>query len=476
MTDTPTLSRRGASRRRGAPPASAPAIRTPPTVAGARFVGSAIDMRRAPLDTLERARRDHGDVVRLVFGPRRAGKELFFVFHPEGIRRVLATEADRYRKDNRFYEEVRWALGDGLLNSQDDRWLRQRRFIQPLFTRRRIAGYAASMAEEAADLVAAWRPVAAAGRAVDAHAEMSRLTLRVVGRLLFGADVERAVPVVRSSFPLLGRYARSRAFAPVRLPREWPTPANRRALRARRAIRDVCDELIARRRAAPEAAQGDDLLGLLVAARDGDEALDDAEIRDQILIFMLAGHDTTAVALTFSLHLLGRHPEILRRLQAEVDDVLGDRTPTADDVARLPYAEMVIKEAMRLYPPAPATGRRTAEGDVICGLPIPPGSDVALSPWVTHRHPDFWPEPERFEPERFAAEREADRHRHAYFPFGAGPRACIGQYFSMLEAAIALAAITRAYDVSSPDGRIPLTPAITLHPDAPVPCTLTARR
>src|SRR3954468_21201148 len=285
MTDTPILSRRRASRRRGAPRASAPAIRTPPTVPGARFVGSAIDLRRAPLDTLERARRDHGDVVRFVIGP----------------------EADRYRKDNHVYEEVRWALGDGLLNSQDDRWLRQRRFIQPLFTRRRIAGYAASMAEEAADLVAAWRPAADAGRPVDAHAEMSRLTLRVVGRLLFGADVERAVPVVRSSFPLLGRYARSRAFAPVRLPREWPTPANRRALRARHAIRDVCDELIARRRAAPEAAQGDDLLGLLVGARDGEEALDDAEIRDQILIFMLAGHDTTAVALTFSLHLLGRH-------------------------------------------------------------------------------------------------------------------------------------------------------------------------
>src|SRR3954451_883328 len=182
MTDTPILSRRRASRRRGAPPASAPAIRTPPTVPGARFVGSAIELRRAPLDTLERARRDHGDVVRFVIGPRRAGQALFFVFHPDGIRRVLATEADRYRKDNRLYEEVRWALGDGLLNSQDDRWLRQRRFIQPLFTRRRIAGYAASMAEQAAHLVAAWRPAAAAGRPVDARAEMSGLTLRVVGR------------------------------------------------------------------------------------------------------------------------------------------------------------------------------------------------------------------------------------------------------------------------------------------------------
>jgi cytochrome P450 len=470
MPDTPTLSRRRATRRRAAPPGAAAPVRTPPTVSGKRFVGSAIDLRRVPLETMERARRDHGDVVRFVVGPR----ELYVVFHPDGVRRVLATEADRYRKDNRFYEEIRWALGDGLLNSQDDRWLRQRRFIQPLFTRRRIASYAGSMAEEAAALVAAWRPAAAAGRPVDAHAEMSALTLRVVGRLLFGADVERAIPVVRSAFPLLGRDARRRAFAPVRLPREWPTPANRASMRARGEIREVCDELIARRRAAPEAARGDDLLGLLVGARDGDEALD--EIRDQILIFMLAGHETTAVALTFALHLLGRHPEARGRLQDEVDDVLGDRTPTADDVERLPYTAMVIKEAMRLYPPAPGIGRRTAEGDVICGRTIPPGSDVALSPWVTHRHPAFWPDPERFEPERFEPGLEADRHRHAYFPFGAGPRACIGQYFSMLEAAIALAMIVRAYDVSAPETRIPLTPGITLHPDAPVPCTLTARR
>src|SRR3954470_21693744 len=217
MTDTPILSRRRASRRRGAPPASAPAIRTPPTVPGARFVGSAIELRRAPLDTLERARRDHGDVVRFVIGPRRAGQALFFVFHPDGIRRVLATEADRYRKDNRLYAEVRWALGDGLLNSQDDRWLRQRRFVQPLFTRRRIAGYAASMAEEAAELLTRWRPWD--GRPVDVHREMSRVTLRLVGRLLFGSDVEQAVPVVRTAFPVLGEHARRRAVNPLSAPR-----------------------------------------------------------------------------------------------------------------------------------------------------------------------------------------------------------------------------------------------------------------
>jgi cytochrome P450 len=452
-------------------PTPAPA---PPTPRGAPLVGSALALRRDPLGVMERAHREHGDVVRFGLGPRRSGRALYVAFHPDGVRRVLATEADRYRKDNVFYEEIRWALGDGLLNSQDERWLRQRRFVQPLFTRRRTAGYAASMAEEATALVAAWR-APGGPHVVDAHAEMSRLTLRVVGRLLFGADVECAIPVVRHAFPVLGGHARRRGFAPVRVPHEWPTPANRRAERARRAIRGVCDELIAQRRATRGGPRGDDLLTLLVDARDGGEALDDAEIRDQVLIFMLAGHDTTAIALTFALHLLGRHPEAQRRLQAEVDEVLGARDAAADDAARLPYATMVLKEAMRLYPPAPAIGRRTATGDELCGFAIPPGSDVALSPWVTHRHPAFWPQPLRFDPERFTPEREAARHRHAYVPFGAGPRACIGQAFSMLEAVIALATIVRAFEIRAPDRPIPLVPRITLHPAAPVPCTLTPR-
>jgi cytochrome P450 len=441
---------------------------------GAPVVGSALELQRDILGTYERARRSYGDVVRFVIGPPGLRSALYVVFHPDAVRRVLATEADRYRKDNQFYEEIRWALGDGLLNSQDERWLRQRRFIQPLFTRRRIAGYAQAMADEAAEVVERWRPSAAQGRTVDLHAEMSRLTLRVVGSLLFGSDVERAVPVVAYAFPVLGSYARKRAFAPLRLPRGWPTPSNRRAARAQRAVYAACDELIASRRAVR--AEGDDLLSLLVAARDGDERLDDAEIRDQVLIFLLAGHDTTAIALTFALHLLGRCGDAQRRVREEVDAVIGDGTPTADDAAALSYTTMVLKEAMRLYPPAWGLGRKATTNDRINGCEIPAGADVAVSAWVTHRHPSFWEEPERFIPERFAPDREAERHRHVYFPFGAGPRACIGQYFSMLEAVIALAVITQHYELSSASERIPLAPRITLHPAAPVPCRLRQRR
>jgi cytochrome P450 len=446
----------------------------PPTPPGAPVLGSALDLRRDILGTYERARRAHGDVVRFVIGPPGVRATVYALFHPDAVRRVLASEADGYRKDNRFYQEVRWALGDGLLNSQDETWLRQRRFIQPLFTRRRIAGYARSMAEEARDLTRRWRELSAGGNPIDLHAEMSRVTLRVVGRLLFGSDLERAVAVVGDAFPVLGEYARRRAFAPFRVPHSWPTPSNRRAQRARNAVYGVCDELIADRRATGHG--GNDLLSLLVAARDGDERLDDAEIRDQILIFLLAGHDTTAIALTFALHLLGLHRDAQRRVRGEVDAVLGDRAPTADDVESLAYTTMVLKEAMRLYPPAWGLGRRTGGGDSIDGYDIPPGSDVAVSAWVTHRHPDFWEEPARFNPERFAPERESGRHRHAYFPFGAGPRACIGQYFSMLEAAIALAVIVRDYELTSLGEHVPLAPRITLHAAAPVPCRLTPRR
>jgi cytochrome P450 len=440
----------------------------PPSLSGVRVLR---DMKRDILGTLERARSDHGDVVLLEAGPPGLRSRIQACFHPDAVRYVLATEADRYRKENRFYRELRWALGDGLLNSQDERWTRQRRFIQPLFTRKRIANYAQGMGEEAETLAAHWRDLAGNGAAVDLHAEMSRVTLRIVGRLLFGADVERAVPVVAHAFPVLGEYARLRPYNPLPLPRSWPLPANRRAQRAQAAVRGVCDDMIAERRAL--GAMGDDLLSLLIAARDGEEALDDAEIRDQVLIFLLAGHDTTAIALTFALHLLGHHREAQERVRAEVADVAGDRTPGAEDVERLAYTTMVLKEAMRLYPPAWALGRHIAGADEIGGYALPRGGDVMVSAWVTHRHPDFWEDPERFDPERFAPEAEAARHRHAYFPFGAGPRACIGQYFSMLEATILLAVIVRDHDLTSVAEHVPLAPRITLHPAGPVPGRVT---
>ena len=190
----------------------------------------------------------------------------------------------------------------------------------------------------------------------------------------------------------------------------------------------------------------------MLDARDEGSSLTDTEVRDQVLIFLLAGHETTSTALTYALHLLGRHPDVQRRVRAEVETIAGERALTAQDVPALEYTTMVLKETMRLYPSAPFLGRRAVQDDQIGGYHIPAGADVVLAPWITHRHPAFWDQPERFDPDRFTPEREKARHRYAWFPFGGGPRACIGQHFSMLESVIALATLVRDFDFAAPPG------------------------
>jgi cytochrome P450 len=275
--------------------------------------------------------------------------------------------------------------------------------------------------------------------------------------------------------PFLSRRAFVRSITPVKIPQHWPTPGNRKGARAQAEVYGVVDELIARRRAHPTGRE--DLLSLLLEAQDpeGGVALDDGEVRDQALIFLLAGHETTATSMTFALHLLGLHPGVQGRCQEEADAVLADRPPVLEDVGNLRYTTMSVKEAMRLYPAAYAMPRLTEVDDEINGYAIPAGSVAVVSPWLTHRHPAFWDDPARFDPERFTPEREKARHRYAYFPFGGGPRACIGQYFSMLEAVIVTAMLVRAYRFTSPPGPVPLLPGITLRPRRAMPCRIEPR-
>jgi cytochrome P450 len=439
-----------------------------------------LDLCRDQLATFEEGRRRYGDVVRFVAGPPGLRIVAYGVFSPEGAQQVLTGTGRGYTKGNLSYREVAAMLGDGMLTSEGDRWQRQKRFIQPLFTRRRVAGYVDVMAEETAALIDRWHPAAWGGGTVDAAEDMMRFTLGVIGRVLFGTDLGQAVPALHDAFPVVSAHAVRRSLSPLRLPATWPTPANRRAARAQRRLYEVVDTIIDRRRAV--GAVGEDLLSLLLRARDPDalddtDALDDAEIRDQVLIFLLAGHETTATALTFALHLLGRHPEAQERVRIEADRVLGadDQVPTVERITALRYTTQVIKEAMRLYPPAYAIDRQVPEGDVIGGYRIPPGADVFVSPWVTHRHPRIWKQPQRFDPDRFALEQEQQRHRYAYLPFGGGPRACIGQYFSMLKATLATASIVRAFGLHAPPGPVPLATGITLRPAGSVPLTLAFR-
>ncbi|MEU6891062.1 cytochrome P450 [Streptomyces sp. NPDC046557] len=451
-----------------------------PVLAGAPLLGSLFDLTSDSLGTYLRAQQRHGDVVRVSAGPPGLRTELYCVFSAEGAQQVLASESANFRKDNPFYQEIRESLGNGLLTSQDEEYLRQRRLVQPLFTRRRVDGYASAVVAETRATLDTW--VGATDGIVDVSDEMTRLALRAVARILFGTDVDATVDVIDRSFPVITEYVLRRGYSPANIPRSWPTPGNRRAAAAMDELYAVCDRIIAERRGGAggkdgaEGTEGDDLLTLLAAAQSADDAAFDAdELRDQVLIFLLAGHETTATSLAFALHLLARHPEHQERAYEEISRVLGDREPEAADLDRLPYLTQVLKEAMRLYPAAPVMGRKAVAASRIGGLTVPAGANVILAPWVTHRHPDHWPDPERFDPERFTPAAEAGRPRYAWFPFGGGPRACIGQHFSMLESVIALAVMLREYEFEAVDREVPVGVGITLRADGPARCRLRRR-
>ncbi|HEU5002171.1 MAG TPA: cytochrome P450 [Actinomycetota bacterium] len=455
--------------------ANAAAAPMAPGPKGLPLLGPAIQMRRDLVGFMHSGMLEYGDVVRVAAGFGKYAFEAFGIFHPEGAQRVLAGNADNYDKSDQAYEEVRNLLGNGLLTSEGDVWKRQKRMVQPLFTHKRVAAYVPLIADEAQTVVDRWRPAQVAGTPVDLHEEMTRVTLRVVGRAVFGTDVDHMIPVFKDSVPYLSRRAFERGVMPVRVPEDWPLPSNRKAAAYKADIYAVVDELIASRRAHPTG--GDDLVNMLLRAQDpeGGEGLSDEEVRDQALIFLMAGHETTATALTFTLHLLGLHPEVQARVHEEVDQVLGDGEPTMEQALALQYTTQTIKEAMRLYPSAHSTPRTAVTDDVISGYRIPAGAVVVPSPWVTHRHPAFWDEPGRYDPDRFTPEREKARHRYAYFPFGGGPRACIGQYFSMLESVFVTALLMRNYDVKTVDGKVKLFQGITLRPNQPMPAHLTPR-
>jgi cytochrome P450 len=437
------------------------------------LLGSMLDLRRDFLGTLERAMLDQGDVARVVVGPPGARRVLHVITHPDGIQHVLATNSRNYAKRNPFYEEVRAWLGDGVLTSEGDTWQRQRRIVQPLFTPRRVTTYVDVMAEEANRLVEELRPAAASSSTVDLHAMSMRFTLRVVGRLLFGDDVEDIYETLDRAFPVINEAVVARGQQPIRLPRQWPTPRMRRATVAQRDLFEVVDRLVARHR---DADGSPDLVTLLQHARDPETGgrLNNREIRDQVLIFLLAGHETTAIALTFALHLLGHHGAVQDRVRTEVNRVVPSWPPSADDVQRLMYTWAVVQEAMRLYPPAPNTGRLAIGPDTVLNHRIDTGAIVVICIWALHRNPALWHDPQLFDPARFAPDAVAGRHRYAYVPFGGGPRACLGALFARLEATVAVAAVTRAYRLRTDPVQPALTTGITLHPRRAVPCTVAA--
>lgn len=424
------------------------------------------------LDFLLSAARDYGPVV----GFRWLNRRSLLLDHPDHIEYVLRTNNRNYLK-SKNYEPVKLVVGEGLIVSEGDFWRRQRRLAQPAFHRKRIAGLASLMVAETEAMLERWASSPqGCGEPFDVHREIGSLTLRIVAKALFGANVgEDAVGRISEAQAFLNGYVDSRMGALPKLPHQVPTPNNTRYRRALKDLEGIVYSLIEGRR---KDEGGEDLLSMLLEARDEEtgEGMGGVQLRDEVMTLLIAGNETTAVALSWAWYLLSGHPEVNQRLHEELDAVLGGRAPTFEDLPRLPYTTAVLKEAMRLYPPAWIFSRRPIEDDEIGGYQVPAGTTVLISPYVTHRNPAYWEEPETFDPERFEEGRSEGRLELAYLPFGGGPRKCIGDRFALTEGVLVLATVAQRYHLRLVSGRkIAPEPLVTLRPKGGVPVVLEER-
>lgn len=436
----------------------------PPALKGRPLIGVLPEFRRDPPGLLLKAAREHGDLVYLRVGPQ----HIYFVNHPDWIRDILVTHQSGFTK-SRMLERAKVLLGDGLLTSEGEFHTRQRRLVQPAFHRDRLASYAASMVDCAAGCGTSSGDRWQSGAKVNVAREMMRLTLAIVARTLFSADVTSEAEEIGAALTeVLG------LFETVLLPfSEWleklPLPSVRRFERARDRLDKTIYGIIEERRASKR-DEGDLLSMLLLAQddegdKDGRGAMTDKQVRDEALTLFLAGHETTANALTWTWYLLSQNPGAEARFHAEIDQILGDRVPAFDDVPRLRYTEMVFAESMRLYPPAWGIGRRTIHEYPIGDYRIPARSILLMSPYVMHRDPRWFAEPGKFDPERWLPEAVASRPKFSYFPFGGGARVCIGERFAWMEGVLLLATIGRKWRLRLAEGhRVETRALITLRP------------
>jgi cytochrome P450 len=422
-------------------------------------------LRRDTLQFLCDIAREYGDVSHFRVGHW----DYWFFAHPDTVRDVLVTHDERFIKGPAL-RRAKATLGEGLLTSEGDLHRRQRRLVQPVLHPNRVATYSDAMTAYAAEMADSWHD----GQEIDLHQQMMRLTLRIVAKTLFDADVAADVDAIGHAMDVsVNMFARAMSpWGP--LLNFLPLPSNFRFRREWGRLMALIDRFIQDRR--QNDTGRDDLLSRLLRATDaeagagtGSGAMTDRQLRDEAITLFTAGHETTANALTFTLYLLSQHPDVERTLRDELEQVLGGRVPSAADVDRLPYARMVLSEAMRLYPPAWALGREATRAMTLGGHEVAAGSVVLLSQWVTHRDPRWWPHPEAFDPQRFSPEHRAARPRWAYFPFGGGSRQCIGESFAWIEAILVLATLAQRWQMHYLGAHPPaLRPLITLRPAEPL--------
>jgi cytochrome P450 len=418
------------------------------------------DLLRDPLSFFLTLTRQYGDVVCY----RPAPEPAYLVNHPDYIRHVLVDNNRNYSKATYINQMFKATVGDGLLTSEGETWLRQRRLMQPAFSQQSLSKLDRVITVQTAGMLDRWQEIASQGQPINMANEMSALTMAITTRALFGVDlgeeINRVGQAVDMGTALLER------------------PSNPRFRAAFQTIEEVVQSIITTRRQSPdEDGEPEDLLGILMRARYEDTGLgmDDAGLRSQVITLLLAGYDTTASALTWAFYLLSQHNEVVASLRQDLHETLNGRTPVYADLPRLDYPRMVFEEALRLYPPAWVLGRVALGDDQIGEYFIPAGTIVAISPYTIHRHPGFWDDPERFDPQRFTSERSAGRQRFAYIPFGAGPRQCIGNTFAMLEGQLIIAMVVQRFDLAlAMDHAVKPEVVFVLRPDRQTKMMLTS--
>jgi cytochrome P450 len=429
----------------------------PPGPKGLPFIGSLYNYFSDPLGFLTKISRQYGDIVYFTLGSRR----LYLLNNPEHIKDVLVTHNRNFTK-SRALDRAKLVLGEGLLTSEGEVHLRQRRIIQPVFHYKRIRSYGDVMADYGSRAGASWK----SGDTVDIHVEMTKLTLAVVSKTLFGADVEsesdEIVGALTDIVTLFPRFV----FPFSEILDYLPLPGNKRGLQAVSRLDGVIYRLIEERRR--DAGSKDDLLSMLLEARDeeGDgKGMSDRQVRDEAITLFLAGQETMANSLTWTWYLLSQNPGAEKKLHDEIDTVLGGRSPSFDDLGRLPYTHGVFKEALRLYPAAWVVARRAINDYEVGGYTVPAGADIYMSQFVVHRDARFYPDPLIYEPDRWGAEEDASLPKFAYFPFGGGPRRCIGEPFAWMEGVLLIAAIASKWKMMlAPGHRVVPDPLITIRP------------
>ena len=441
----------------------------PPGPSELPLVGQTFRLRFGLIRLLEEAA-TYGDISTVAVRP----VLIYLVNHPDLNRQILAISHQKTGRGATAFETVRWMMGNGLVASTGAFHLKQRRLMQPRFHHKYIEHYAAAMSEISHRKSRQWQD----GAKVDMEQEMRELTLQIVAKALFDLETHDVVQRVGESFAETDKYMYLRLTQPVPLRRLFhrlPVPSTRRFKAARTYLDELIYGLIRERR--QSGAEGDDLLSMLLQVRyEGTESgMSDELVRDEAVSLYVAGHDTTATTLAYAFYLLAQKPEVEKRFHAELDDVLGDRNPTVDDLPNLPITDQIVTETLRLYPPFWALGRMVYESIELGGYEIPPGVAIMVAPLITHRDPRWFDDPMEFRPERWTDEFRSELPHFAYFPFGGGPHKCIGAGFAWMEAKIALATLCRRWRATA-RGKAEIVPRITIKVKGGMPMTLERRR